>query len=311
MYIIFPVFLVFTIFCFFFFHWKSRKICQKLCNQSLCQKVCRLNELLAPFGFEYDLSQNIFTSRMDAWQREYGYQYLYDLSSPHFNMILDCEPVYFHYDGCTWLLEFWKGQYGINVGAEIGIYKSDYILRENEFGTAHFHTVSNSELPIFSIKLYNDTVRYYSLQKMHWWLTGFVMGEYAEPENLSMKIQIDFPDYDMFTAFLDGLKARGYNWTNCKVRGTSVTIYYDKPFSRQPRSFQRFTSSFAQWKNRIFLRLYHYVTKPFSNTVDKLLYLYEFLPAAFRHTVSLVYRGKSGLFVRRCTKPCKKEGSCS
>ena len=75
---------------------------------SVPEKVYRLNCLLAPFGFEYQISQDIFVTRLDAWQRDYGYRSLYDRASPLLGMVFDCEPVYFDYQGKTWLLEFWK-----------------------------------------------------------------------------------------------------------------------------------------------------------------------------------------------------------
>ena len=37
-------------------------------------------------------------------------------------MIIDCEPIYFRYKGKKWLIEFWKGQYGMTTGGEVGIY---------------------------------------------------------------------------------------------------------------------------------------------------------------------------------------------
>ena len=37
-------------------------------------------------------------------------------------MIIDAYPVYFDYQDKTWMIEFWRGQYGINTGAEIGVY---------------------------------------------------------------------------------------------------------------------------------------------------------------------------------------------
>ena len=56
---------------------------------------CRLlKDLIEPFGYSYVLPQDIFTSRIDAWQRQFGYCRLYDEAAPHVNMILDCLPVY-------------------------------------------------------------------------------------------------------------------------------------------------------------------------------------------------------------------------
>lgn len=61
-------------------------------------------------------------------------------------MVFNALPVYFDYDGRTWLIEFWKGQYGLHTGCEIGVYCSDRILRPAERSAELFHAVSDEEL---------------------------------------------------------------------------------------------------------------------------------------------------------------------
>lgn len=60
---------------------------------------------------------------MNPWQRKYGYCKTYDEASPLLGMIIDSEPIHFEYDNRYWLIEFWKGQYGMTTGCEIGIYE--------------------------------------------------------------------------------------------------------------------------------------------------------------------------------------------
>ena len=91
-------------------------------------KLNQLNELNADLeetGFAYELKGDYFYSLMNCWQRKVGYCQLYDEAAPLFNMIMDCEPVTFSYAGKRWLIELWKGQYGITTGAEIGIYHTE------------------------------------------------------------------------------------------------------------------------------------------------------------------------------------------
>ncbi|MBN1962231.1 MAG: DUF4474 domain-containing protein [Deltaproteobacteria bacterium] len=77
-------------------------------------------------GFCYSPEQDIIYSRMDAWQRKFGYAYSYDIAAPiTISAIIDCEPFFFHYNNKHWMIELWKGQYGLETGAEIGIYNSD------------------------------------------------------------------------------------------------------------------------------------------------------------------------------------------
>ena len=39
-------------------------------------------------------------------------------------MIIDCEPICFMYGGKNWMIELWKGQYGLETGGEIGVYNA-------------------------------------------------------------------------------------------------------------------------------------------------------------------------------------------
>jgi len=62
---------------------------------------------------------------------------------------------------------------------------------------------------------------------------------------------------------------------------------FAKPFSKQPCCKTCFSARWAQFKNRLFCKLYMWVTRPFRCTLDKILYLYYFLPFAFRHMLCM------------------------
>ena len=110
------------------------------------EKVQMLSKLIEPMGFAYDPKQDIFLSRTDAWQRDYGYSSLFDRTAPFFQMVFDCEPIYFDYEGKTWMIELWKGQYGINTGCELGIYQADALLSSSERKRFHFHAITDEEM---------------------------------------------------------------------------------------------------------------------------------------------------------------------
>ena len=52
-------------------------------------------------GLHIEIDGDYFYSLMNCWQREVGYCRLYDEAAPLFNMIMDCEPVTFSYEGKT------------------------------------------------------------------------------------------------------------------------------------------------------------------------------------------------------------------
>lgn len=302
MYILFGILILicilFSIICFY----KRKTIIKKICSMDCCEKIDLLNRFLTPFGFYYVPKGDIVTSNIDAWQKTFGYRADFDHAALHFNMVFDCEKVYFYYCGKTWLIEFWKGQYGINIGGEIGIYRVNEIVPPEKFSKTTFYGVSDNELLPLSMELNYKGQKLFSISKNHWWLTGFRVGSYCNPEDLTMDIKIDFPDYEMLTAFLDSIKRLNYSEYDLYVCDTSVSFMLGTPHCRQPRYFHRILAAFSLWQDRIFCKLFNFVTRPFTCTVDKILYLYFFLPRCFRH----LFRFKK-CRKQKCRKCCKKK----
>ena len=259
-----------------------KRIC--CCNP---EEKCRLlQELIEPSGFDYEPSQDIFISRVDAWQRHFGYCAFFDRTAPLFQMVFDCEPIYFDYDGQTWLLELWKGQYGINTGCEAGIYAAGRLLSPDEREKALYQAVSDTGLLPMRISLYRDSHRLFTISRRHWWLAGFSMGLYSEPARLKMVLSVTFPSEGMLCACVEALRKCGYGQGDLCVDNYTVTICFQNSCRRRP-SCRSFVRAFSQWKNRLFCRLYLLVTRPFTCNLDRLLYLYCFLPFAFRKTVCI------------------------
>mgnify|MGYP001147717408 FL=1 len=146
MYVLFGIFICIGILCSILNIYRRRQIICKILKMTFCEKLCILNELLEPFGFFYLPDQDIITSAQNAWQRNFGYHALFDKSASRLSMVFDCEPIYFNYQDRTWMIEFWKGQYGINTGGEIGVYCADSILKPFEYAHTHFHSVSNEQM---------------------------------------------------------------------------------------------------------------------------------------------------------------------
>lgn len=60
-------------------------------------------------GFSYDPNKDLFYSTKNAWQKNFGYGYIYDVLAPIFRMIIDTETIKFNYNHKNWLISFWKG----------------------------------------------------------------------------------------------------------------------------------------------------------------------------------------------------------
>ena len=279
-----------------FLQCQRKKIICKINSMDCCAKCSFLNELVYPFGYDFHCDCGFFSSTVDAPQRQAGYSRLYDYMAPRFQMVFDSLPVYFDYRGRTWLIEFWKGQYGINTGAEIGIYHADHIIPESDYKNAWFSCAENNEMLDCSFRLCRDGDECVCSCGRHWWLTAFLVGSFSKPACLTMESCITFPGREMLAAFVDGLKRAGCSEDCMSVRGLTVCFVFHRDHQKY-NCITRFWRRFSQWKNKCFCKLYLWVTRPFSCTEDRVLYLYFYLPMAFRKLLRL----------RRCHKRCHRQ----
>jgi Domain of unknown function (DUF4474) len=222
-----------------------------------------LDDVIEASGYSYDSRQDIYYSNMDAWQREFGYCRLYDESAAPLSMIIDCEPIYFEYDNKKWLIEFWKGQYGLTTGCEIGIYNSEGpdVDIPGVFNGTFYNCVSDSELLEMSYILKKNNEKLFARKDKHWWLTGFKLGEFSNPSELTMDIKLTFKDKDMLSAFVEGLKNAGYSDNEIIKKGKKVSLYYSKPHVPQPYTRTKATDWIIQYKNRKICEMYQDITK--------------------------------------------------
>lgn len=151
-------------------------------------------------GFEYDEEQGIYYSQMEPLQRYFGFNYIYDMMAPIAGMHYDTKRIQFDYAGKDWMIQIWKGQYGITAGAEIGLYnKTDKIMQ--------YDCASNDELITMSFDFYNQNEYVFSRgPEKHWWLTGFKVFHAGVPMAIDLDIVLEFPDVQMANAFEQGLK---------------------------------------------------------------------------------------------------------
>jgi len=276
---------------------RSKKIKNFKPNPDKQKQLEVLNKDLVPFGFAYNPDKDIFYSLMDPWQRDYGYCKLYDDMMPLVGMVVDSEPIRFEYNGKHWLIEFWKGQYGLTVGAEVGIYNSvceklDVIAYRGRF----YNSAADSEMLPISIVLKKKGKKIISRKGIHWWLTGFKLGEFSDPSGLTAEISITFFDKQMCDAFLNALYDLGYDSGNVQIENEKVTIIYDKPYTVQPKLRDDNRIKRILKRNKCYCVIYKKLTRKYHCTLDKLEYLRTAAPWLYKiilHSVNYmeVYQG--------------------
>ena len=290
MYIIITVILLLFIVLIGWYLLRRRWVIRKVKCTSEEEKLSYINAALKPFGFVFDCCQDIVISQSDSWQRNFGYMNLYDLKAPFLNMVFDAEPICFEYDCKQYRIEFWKGQYGITTGAEVGVYVREKDLKMPK---SFYRAANDDECLDISFNL-TKKCTLFSLCDKSWWLAGFDVGLFSCPKSLMMNVCICFPNDNMKEAFLKSLINSGYAKSKIYVCDNSVCFEYCCPSNYKLNKKHAIIKFVAQIFNYINCRIYNFITRFFNSTLDKLTYLRLMFP----HFYNLILR---------LSIPCRKK----
>ncbi|MEN8904438.1 MAG: DUF4474 domain-containing protein [Clostridiales bacterium] len=257
-------------------------------------KNCELSETIENFGFIYDKNQDIYYSGIDPWQKKLGYCHLYDELSIHMGMVIDCEPIFFEYNNKKWMIELWKGQYDLSTGCEIGIYE-----KNEKINGYNFYNCVNDEFYLkmsFSLKKNNKEILF--REGRHWWLTAFKPGEFSEPSQLKMDIEINFENMNFGNALVDVLKNIGYSSKNINLNKNNLKFTFDEPHQNQPISKTYKFQKYHQQKNKKLCETYEQIKKSLNlKTNDPCISVDKILKQYPEYRNNFVFIGKNNLFI--------------
>ena len=114
----------------------------------------------------------------------------------------------------------------------------------------------------------------------HLGLTGFVVRRHAQAKRLVLQSAIEFQNEDMAEAFIRGARNAQTAYFQTGREGSRVYIVFGHGESIA-RSQRLIRCMVLMW-NQLLVRLFLFVTKPFCNPAEKLLYLYYRFPRCFR-----------------------------
>ncbi len=182
----------------------------------------KMREYLHMAGYEYDEKQQIFYTHLNPWQRQMGFTDGYDLAAPLTNMWYLTLKVDFSYGDYDWRLQWWKGQYGVLEGAELGVYTRDIGSNLNFYDCAADENLLKMEMEYYqSTAKYNKGDRLFIRKEQeHWWLTGFKFGV-TEPTKCVVVATLYARDADMADKIEEGLQ----NVTDEKGNWNGFTPY--------------------------------------------------------------------------------------
>lgn len=111
-------------------------------------------------------------------------------------MPIDHEPIQFKYNNINWRIWLWKGQYYASTGGEIGLY------REVPGRPGMFDCAYDKDMIYMSFDCVADGKKLFHRNQKHWWLTGFLPGNFANPDNMALEnISLKFNSKGMAQAF--------------------------------------------------------------------------------------------------------------
>lgn len=177
-----------------------------------------------------------YTNDKEAWQYNFGFGKIYDFVSPYILLEYDYIRVFFTYEGKDWMLQMWKGQYGlIFYGGEIGIYNREHsdegINEWTFFNCPAEEDWLNMEMTLWHEEINGNWTREFTREYgKYWWCTGFKNGHLRQEEpadELRLEGRITLKDEEMTKLVADGLVECGLKQASSKDKIAIDGIYVD------------------------------------------------------------------------------------
>ncbi len=175
------------------------------------------------FGYLYDPKGKYFFTADDPWQRNVGYNSIFDSTSNIALIDFDTVRLRFPYKDKDWMIQVWKGQYGlIFYGAELGVY-----TKPKDRKLMHYDCASDSEMLRMSM-VFNEKrggvwqQRFTRPYGYYWWCTGFLPGnKLGDYSGISLDIRITAKDYDMLAGIKSALESNNLSYT-----ASGLNVYF-------------------------------------------------------------------------------------
>lgn len=185
-------------------------------NNNFLRNLLEKKQILS-YQYSY-VDDYYYTNDKDAWQYNFGFGKLYDFVSPYILLEYDYIRIFFTYENKDWMLQMWKGQYGlVFYGGEIGIYNRPHDDEGIDAWT-FFNCPAQEDWLKMEMTLWHEDIEgnwnreFTRDYDYYWWCTGFKNGHLRQEEpadELRLTGRITFKDAEMTALVADGLKECG------------------------------------------------------------------------------------------------------
>ncbi len=192
-----------------------------------------MGQQILSYQYSY-IDDYYYTNDKEAWQYNFGFGKIYDFVSPYILLEYDYIRVFFTYEGKDWMLQMWKGQYGmVFYGGEIGIYNrphsDDGVNDWTFFNCPGEEDWLGMEMTLWHEQIDGSWKREFTREyDKYWWCTGFKNGHVRQEEpcdELRLEGRITFKDEEMAKLVTEGLKECGFGISETKD-GIGIDEYY-------------------------------------------------------------------------------------
>lgn len=201
-------------------------------RNSLLKNLLEKNQVLS-YQYSY-VDDYYYTNDKEAWQHGFGFGRIYDYVSPYLLLEYDYVRIFFTYEDKDWMLQMWKGQYGlVFYGGEIGIYNRPHSDKGVNMWTM-FDCPDEEDWLQMEMTLWHEDIRgnwnreFTRPYDYYWWCTGFKNGHLRQQEpadELRLTGRITFKDEEMAALVADGFAECGLEMSTSKD-GMSVDSFY-------------------------------------------------------------------------------------
>ena len=201
-------------------------------NKNFVKNLLEKRQILS-YQYSY-IDDYYYTNDKEAWQYNFGFGKIYDVVSPYILLEYDYIRVFFTYDDKDWMLQMWKGQYGmIFYGGEIGIYTRKH--SEDGVGAWAMYACPaeenwlQMEMTLWHEETSGEWTREFTREyDYYWWCTGFKNGHLRQEEpadELRLTGRITLKDAEMTDIVYKGLMDCGFGEADGKDRIGLDEIY--------------------------------------------------------------------------------------
>lgn len=177
------------------------------------------------FGYLYDPKGVYFYTAADPWQRNVGYNEAFDVVAPVTLINFETKRIRFEYGKKDWMIQVWKGQYGLLFyGAEVGVY-----TKPKDREVMHYDAASDDEMlkmeMTFNLRRDGKWVKRFTRPyDEYWWCTGFLPGnKKGDFSGIKIDMRVTAKNTTMLAAIKKSLSASKISYA---TKGLDVYFSY-------------------------------------------------------------------------------------